>query len=105
MPLSPSSDANFFPGTERNGDIIKSFIHKAEFLLSLRDGLLPKVLRLLVTMSGMISQDNYRRIGSLLWYQCLEGNNPHITASVSNSLWFFQVIFVTSANGLGRHAF
>jgi hypothetical protein len=88
MPLSPSSDANFLSGTERNSDIIEFFIHKAEFLSSLRDGLLPKILRLLVTMSGMISQDNYRRMGSLLWHQCLESNNPHVTASVRSSLAF-----------------
>jgi hypothetical protein len=72
-----------------------------DFLLSLRSGFIPKVLNLLVALSGMLSQDDYRRIGLLLWRQCLDSRKPQALAPVSVTLVYLMVSYKLSA---GRRA-
>ena len=86
---------------ERSTNIIESFAQKIEFLLSLRRGFVPKILNLLVALSAMLSQDDYRRIGPLLWRQCLNSRRPQALAPVSGPLVHSMVSYEWSA---GRRA-
>jgi hypothetical protein len=83
MMLSPSLDTNFLAGTERNTDIIELIVQKTKFLSSLRHGCVPKILDLLVALSGMLSQDHFRQIAPILWHQCLDNRGSQALASVS----------------------
>jgi hypothetical protein len=86
MILSPSLDTNFLAGNERNADIIKSFEKQKEFLSSLSIGFVPIILKLLVALSGILSQNDYRHIGPALWRKCLDCMGSQALASVSLSL-------------------
>lgn len=74
MILSPSHEANFLTGTgnERNADLINHCSGRATFLRSLQDGVAPKILELLVALSGMLGSDELKQLGPLLWHLCLE---------------------------------
>lgn len=41
-----------------------------------------RALKLLVAMSTLITVDDFRRIGSILWEKHLEDNDPRILSSV-----------------------
>lgn len=62
---------------ERNAEIIEIFAQKTIFLSSLKDNLVSKILELLVALSGMLSQDEYKQLGPVLWGQCLESTEKH----------------------------
>lgn len=83
MVLTPSLDAQFHAGTERNADIIEALAQRTKILLSLKSGFVPQVLELLVTISGMLSQDDYQRLAPLLWHGRLDNKGSEALASVS----------------------
>lgn len=61
---------------------------------AIAQGFEARALKLLVAMSGLITADDCRRIGSILWEKHLEDNDPKILSSVSKlvlhaSLTFF----------------
>lgn len=82
MLLLLTPDSNGPAGTERNADIIETFHFKTTFLVTLRVGFIPKILHLLVALYGMLSQDEYRRMGPFLWNRCLNDAEPVAMAFV-----------------------
>ena len=91
--LSPGLDASFLAAEKRNTDIIESFAQKTAILLSLRSGVVTKILNLLVALSGMLSPDDYREIGPLLWRRCLASMGSQALASVRLFSWFIRCPF------------
>lgn len=50
---------------------------------AIAQGFEARALKLLVAMSGLITADDCRRIGSILWEKHLADNDPKILSSVS----------------------
>jgi hypothetical protein len=72
---------------EQTVDVSTLLAKKAQLIASLSKGLIPKALKLMVAMSALLSSDDYRRIGPLLWDHHLNGADPTVTASVRSFLY------------------
>lgn len=61
-----------------------TFAEHKKFIASLSKGYVSKALKLFVTMSTLIDEDEYNILGPLLWEHCLLDNvDASSTASVS----------------------
>ncbi|KAJ7032008.1 hypothetical protein C8F04DRAFT_670996 [Mycena alexandri] len=78
MVMSAAYDGAFNPNpsTEAKAGIASVFAGKEQLVLSLGKGFTPKALKLLVTMSAMLSVDDVLRIGPLVWEHHLAGTDP-----------------------------
>jgi hypothetical protein len=74
--LSPIAERT----TEQNTDILAMFTERNQFANSVFEEFASKTLKLMVTLSGLLSLDDYRRLGPLLWDQCLENPSPNVIA-------------------------
>ena len=64
-------------------DLPSTFVEHQELIESLSKGYVPKALKLFVTLSAIITPDDYNNLGPLLWEYCLEPNVGSLsTASV-----------------------
>lgn len=68
-------------------DLAATFVEHRKLINSLSKGYIPRVMKLFVTLSVLISTDDYRRLGTILWQQCFLDNDhtSSATASVSFS--------------------
>jgi hypothetical protein len=65
-------------------DLPSTFVEHQELIESLSKGYVPKALKLFVSLSAIITPDDYKHLGPLLWEFCLEPNvGSSSTASVS----------------------
>lgn len=55
-------------------DLPSTFVEHQELIESLSKGYVPKALKLFVSLSAIITPDDYKRLGPLLWEYCLESN-------------------------------
>ncbi|KAJ7185784.1 hypothetical protein C8R46DRAFT_937409 [Mycena filopes] len=78
MAMSAAYDGAFNPNpsTEPRAGISEVFAEKEQLVRSLGKGFTPKALKLLVTMSAMLSTDDFLRIGPLVWEHHLAGTDP-----------------------------
>lgn len=58
---------------------------------SLSKGFVPRALKLLVAVSALLSPDDYRRIGPLLWEHSLSGIDSSTLTSVSPCSLLFRI--------------
>lgn len=64
-------------------DLPSTFVEYQELIESLSKGYVPKALKLFVSLSAIITPDDYQNLGPLLWEYCLEPNvGSSSTASV-----------------------
>ncbi|KAL0959605.1 hypothetical protein HGRIS_011312 [Hohenbuehelia grisea] len=75
MLFSPTVDAVMEP------DAVTALTAKRPLLTSLTKGFLPKVLKLFVAVSALLSAEDYRRIGPLVWAQHMTGAGTSSIAS------------------------
>lgn len=99
-----SFNADKLVGNERNTDIIELFDLRFTFLTSLGNGFRYNILHLLVALYGMLSQEEYRKMGPFLWYQCLVDIEPPavlfvktllLSVTCGGSLIYLQACFLT----------
>ena len=55
-------------------DLPSTFVEHQELIESLSKGYVPKAMKLFVSLSAMITPDDYQHLGPLLWEYCLEPN-------------------------------
>lgn len=66
-------------------DLTATFADHKKLIASLSKGYVSKALKLFVTMSTLIDEDEYNLLGPLLWEHCLLDNkDSSSTASVSS---------------------
>jgi hypothetical protein len=64
-------------------DLPSTFVEHRELIESLSKGYVLKAMKLFVSLSAIISPDDYQHLGPLLWENCLEPNvGSPSTASV-----------------------
>jgi hypothetical protein len=65
-------------------DLPSTFVEHRKLIESLSKGYAPKAMKLFVSLSAIIPQEDYQVLGPLLWEYCLESNvGSSATASVS----------------------
>ncbi|KAF8162457.1 hypothetical protein K438DRAFT_1985106 [Mycena galopus ATCC 62051] len=76
--MSAAYDGGFNtnPSNEPKAGIASVFAEKEQLIVSLGKGFTPKALKLLVTMSTLLSVDDLVRIGPLVWEHHLGRNDP-----------------------------
>ena len=74
MPATSITDlnANFFPHLSERIRIFETY----------SKGLMRNALRLFVAVSGLLDTKHHMQLSSVLWRQCLDGNNLEVQASV-----------------------
>jgi hypothetical protein len=66
-------------------DLAATFVEHRKLIDSLSKGYIPRAMKLFVTLSILISTEDYRRLGTTLWQHCLLDNvDTPATASVSH---------------------
>jgi hypothetical protein len=66
-------------------DLAATFVEHRKLIDSLSKGYIPRAMKLFVTLSVLISTEDYRRLGTKLWQHCLLDNvDTSATASVSH---------------------
>jgi hypothetical protein len=71
------------PSNEAKTGISSVFAEKEQLVLSLGKGFTPKALKLLVTMSTLLTVDDLLRIGPLVWEHHLGSIDPSAASAVS----------------------
>lgn len=86
MVFSPNIDGSFPLSSTAAGpdDHFSVFGQRTQLIRTLKNGVAPKAVEVMVLLSGMLSTDDYKRIGEPLWRRCLNAEDPKPTASVSN---------------------
>ena len=83
-------------------DLPSTFVEHRELIESLSKGYVLKALKLFVSLSAIVTPDDYQHLGPLLWEYCLEPNaGSSLTASVSP---FRPVNLPAELNCIGRLA-
>ena len=81
-------------------DLPSTFVEHQELIESLSKGYVPKVLKLFVSLSAIITPDDYKLLGPLLWEHCLE---PSVgSASTASVRSFHPVTLQAELNCIGR---
>lgn len=63
-------------------DLGAMFTNRTTLVMSLSKGFVAKAMKLLVTMSTMLSLNDYRRLGPCLWEEVISDGDGSLTASV-----------------------
>jgi len=67
-------------------DLAATFVQHRKLIDSLSKGYIPRTMKLFVVLSTLISEEDYRRLGPILWRHCLLDNaGTSSTTSVSRS--------------------
>lgn len=82
-------------------DLSSTFIQYQKLIESLSKGYAPKAMKLFVSLSAIITPDDYQRLGPLLWEFCLE---PNVGSSSTTSVSPYSVIFRTELDRIRRLA-
>ncbi|KAG5646355.1 hypothetical protein DXG03_003678 [Asterophora parasitica] len=67
---------------EASADLVAMFVRKEPLMTSLSKGFVSKAMKLLVTMSTLLTANDYRRLGPFVWDQLQTGDDPSLTASL-----------------------
>ena len=70
-------------------DLPSTFVEHQELIESLSKGYVPKALKLFVSLSAIITSEDYKHLGPLLWEHCLE---PNVGSSSTTSVRPFRPI-------------
>lgn len=85
--LSPTpTSGTFVDENVKNIGLAAIFAQRTPILEAMYKGFEARALKLLVAMSSLIHLDDYRRIGTILWQQHLEDNDPRTLSSVGHLL-------------------
>jgi len=87
MLAAMSPKPQLLEGNEDNKqlDLAATFDENRKFIDSLSRGFPPRILKLFVTMSVLIRDEDYQQLGQILWANFLMDNaDPSLTASVRN---------------------
>ncbi|ESK89667.1 unc-80-like protein [Moniliophthora roreri MCA 2997] len=81
--MSPSVEGRFptLWAADNATGIAASFAEKADLLNGLAKGYARRALKLMVAMSGVISLEDYTRIGGLLWNHHMDESDPSVLTS------------------------
>lgn len=71
---------------DKAADLAALFVNRESLVSSLSKGLAQKALKLLVTMSTLLTAADHRRLGPHLWDQVQSDGDASLTASVCLSL-------------------
>ncbi|KAJ3934148.1 MAG: hypothetical protein NXY57DRAFT_995571 [Lentinula lateritia] len=81
--LSPTpTSGTFVDENVKNIGLAAIFAQRTPILEAMYKGFEARALKLLVAMSSLIHLDDYRRIGTILWQQHLEDNDPRTLSSI-----------------------
>ncbi|KAF8830399.1 hypothetical protein HHX47_DHR2000635 [Lentinula edodes] len=81
--LSPTpTSGTFVDENVKNIGLAAIFAQRIPILEAMSKGFEARALKLLVAMSSLIHLDDYRRIGTILWQQHLEDNDPRTLSSI-----------------------
>ncbi|KAJ6614617.1 hypothetical protein B0H10DRAFT_2165084 [Mycena sp. CBHHK59/15] len=72
---------NVHPSKDAKAGISAVFAEKIQLVTSLSKGFTPKALKLLVTMSTLLTVDDLLRIGPLVWEHHLAGSDPSVVSA------------------------
>lgn len=68
-------------------NLAATFVENRKLIDSLSKGYMPRAMKLFVSLSVLLSTEDYRRLGTILWQHCLLDNvDTSATASVSHLL-------------------
>jgi hypothetical protein len=67
---------------ENNTNLGALFTHRTTLVMSLSKGFVAKSMKLLVTMSSLLTITDYRRLGPYLWEEVVSDGDGSLTASV-----------------------
>jgi hypothetical protein len=82
-------------------DLPSTFVEHRELIESLSKGYVLKALKLFVTLSAIITPDDYQHLGPLLWEYCLEPNTgSSLTAPVRSFVQLLCQLNLTVLTGL-----
>jgi len=86
MILSPGLDGHFnaSQSTAQSTGLAAVFAEKSDLLKGIGKGFARRALKLLVTMSTLITSEDYTKIGSLLW-EHMDESEPSVVTSVRRS--------------------
>lgn len=62
------------------------FARRAQLVSAVFDGYVAHSLGLMVSLSGLLGTEDYRRLGPLLWAKYLLGKDPQVLARVCRCL-------------------
>ena len=85
--VEPNSDE------EKPLDLPSTFVEHLELIESLSKGYIPKAMKLFVSLSAIITPDDYKDLGPLLWENCLE---PNVGSSSTSSVRPFCPVTLTA---------
>lgn len=71
------------------------FTNRTTIVMSLSKGFVAKALKTLVTMSTMLSLDDYRKLGPCLWEEVISDGDGSLTASVRSPLRYINATHYT----------
>ncbi|GLB42281.1 putative ion transmembrane transport [Lyophyllum shimeji] len=74
--------ANDAASAGNSADLAAIFAQKETLLKSLSKGFVPKAMKLLVTMSTLLTADEYQRLAPFLWYQLQSNGDTSLTSAV-----------------------
>lgn len=80
-------------------DLPSTFVEHQELIESLSKGFVPKALKLFVSLSAIITPDDYQHLGPLLWEYCLE---PNVGSSSTTSVRPFCPVILPAELDIGR---
>ncbi|KAF5379141.1 hypothetical protein D9615_005965 [Tricholomella constricta] len=67
---------------ETSADLVALFVRKEALVTSLSKGFVAKAMKLLVTMSTLLTSNDYERLGPFLWDQLQTGDDSSLTAAL-----------------------
>lgn len=92
MLLSAASKSPAPPSNKEGFDLASSFAQHKVLIDSLSKGFASRAMKLFVTMSSLLADENYRRLGPLIWEHGLVDHiDTSATASVSHDMYSFHI--------------
>jgi hypothetical protein len=92
MLLSASSKSPAPPSNKEGFDFASSFAQHKVLIDSLSKGFASRAMKLFVTMSSLLEDEDYRRLGPLIWEHGLVDHiDTSATASVSHDTYCFHI--------------
>lgn len=74
-------------------DLSSTFVERQKLIESLSDGYVSTTMKLFVSLSAIITVDDYQHLGPLIWEYCLEPNAGSLSAASVSP--FVQLFLLT----------
>jgi len=81
--LSPTADSGFLASMSGSAIAPITFDRQLELVTSFSHGFASNILELLVSLSGLLTTDDYRRLGPSLWNDLVDVTDSRIITPVS----------------------